>query len=146
MDHKTKEMDVEYMKFVRIGTIYSPYKEKSDAPRQGVYSKEVMILEIDEQYQLGLTDIEKHDHLVVLYWGDRSDRNTLLAKPPGQDTATGVFSTRSPNRPNPIAMCTVKVLNVEDNRIHVVGLDALDQSPILDIKPYVPLLDEVGME
>lgn len=134
------------MRFVKIGTIHSPYKEKSDAPRQGKYSSEIMTLEIDEKYQLGLTDIENQDYLVVLYWGDRSDRNTLLAKPPGKEVVTGVFSCRSPNRPNPIAICTVKVVDVEDNRIRVVGLDALDQSPILDLKPYIPLLDDRNQE
>lgn len=129
------------MKINAIGTISSPYLVKGDAPRQGIYSKEVMTLNIDEEYQMGMTNLEKAEYIMVLYWGDRAKRNTLLGKPPGQEEVTGVFACRSPNRPNPISVCVAKIIDIQGTKIKVIGLDALDGSPIVDIKPYVAMLD-----
>ncbi len=129
------------MELIKLGTILSPYKAKQDAPRQGKYSKEIMKIVIDAAHTAALHNIDDYKHLVVLYWGDRSDRDTYLATPPGKDIEMGVFACRSPNRPNPIALCVVELVERNDNVLTVVGLDALDGSPLLDIKPYLPLLD-----
>lgn len=134
------------MELKPIGIIISPYKEKGDAPRQGRLSKENMQLVIDGEFLQGMSGLEGIEHIIVLYWGDRANRETLMTKPPGRDDITGVFSCRSPNRPNPIALCVAKIDKIEGNVIHVVGLDALDGSPLLDIKPYVEMIDGVGGE
>lgn len=79
----------------------------------------------------------------MLYWQDQSDRSVLTAQPPFADRLFGVFATRSPNRPNPIALCTCELVSIQENKLTVKGLDALDGSPLLDIKPYAPQLDTV---
>lgn len=97
----------------------------------------------------GLRDITRFSHLIVLYWAHRRDneenRRTLLVCPRrhGRKVETGVFSCRSPSRPNPICLCVVKLLKVEECTLQVKGLDAEPASPILDIKPYVPHSDAV---
>lgn len=127
----------------KIGVIHSEYKNKKEAPRQGALSSNISTIEIFPQYVKALKRIDELSHIIVLYWGDKSDRNSLESIPPWEkeDKTYGVFSIRSPNRPNPIALCVCKILSVEDNLIKVTGLDALDGSPLLDIKAYAPELD-----
>ena len=124
-----------------IGSIESPYKERGDAPRQGRLSKEHVRLIIKPEFSDGLKGIESKTHLVVLYWGDRANRDRLLSKSHDSDEERGVFTSRSPNRPNPIALNVVELLKVEGNVLTVMGLDAFDGSPLLDIKVYSPMLD-----
>jgi tRNA-Thr(GGU) m(6)t(6)A37 methyltransferase TsaA len=124
-----------------IGYVRSPYKEKMDAPRQGRLSDTVSEIVIDEQYLPGLGDIEKKSHLIILSWFDRADRTVLRATPPHEKIEHGVFATRSPNRPNPIAFSVVDLLGRDGNILQVRGLDALDGTPIVDIKPYSPDID-----
>ena len=131
-----------FMILKEIGKIESPYRVRGDAPRQGRLSKEIMKLIINEEYKEAMKDLETIEHIVVLYWGNRADRDVLIAEPPGSGKQTGVFSCRSPNRPNPIALCVAKILDITDNVITVVGLDAFDGSPLLDIKPYINLVDD----
>jgi formylmethanofuran dehydrogenase subunit E len=134
------------MTFKIIGKIQSPYQRKGDAPRQGIYSTESMKLIIEPEYAEALQGLKEKSHIVVLYWGDRSERHVLKTTPPGRDVEVGVFACRSPNRPNPIALCVAALVSIEENVLTVVGLDALDGSPLLDIKPYVPHLDDVKDE
>jgi tRNA-Thr(GGU) m(6)t(6)A37 methyltransferase TsaA len=124
-----------------IGYVRSPYKEKMDAPRQGRLSDTVSEIVIDNQYLPGLGDIEKKSHLIILSWFDRADRTVLRATPPHEKIEHGVFATRSPNRPNPIAFSVVDLLGRKGNILQVRGLDALDGTPIVDIKPYSPDID-----
>ncbi len=124
-----------------IGIIRTPYKDSGDAPRQGRSSDDVCVLELLPEFVSGLKDVDKASHLVVLYWGHRSDRNKLQTRTPYGETIRGVFATRSPSRPNPIALCVAELLEVSGNRLKVLGLDALDSSPLLDIKPYSPDID-----
>ncbi len=119
-----------------IGIIHSPYKSHQDAPRQGSLSQTESVIEVFPDYADGLKGIERSYRLVILYWGDRADRGVLQSPTPFDPTIVGVFTTRSPNRPNPIAICTVKLLSHDGNTLTVVGLDALDGSPVLDIKGY----------
>lgn len=124
-----------------IGYVQSPYKERMDAPRQGRLSDTVSKIVIDEQYFPGLEDIEKKSHLIILSWFDRADRTMLRATPPHERTEHGVFATRSPSRPNPIAFSVVDLLRRDGNTLFVRGLDALDGTPVVDIKPYSSDID-----
>jgi len=129
------------MELIPIGKVNSVYKEKKDAPRQGKLSKNSSTLEIFKDYRGGIKELKNLTHIIVLYWGDQSDRKVIRSKTPFSETEIGVFATRSPNRPNPIAFCVCEVLEVTDRTIKVNNLDALDGSSILDIKVYVPELD-----
>lgn len=124
-----------------IGYVKSPYKERTDAPRQGRLSDTVSEIVIDEQYLPALEDVEKKSHLIILSWFDRADRTMLRATPPHERIEHGVFATRSPNRPNPIAVSVVDLLRREGNILFVRGLDALDGTPVVDIKPYAADID-----
>ena len=126
-----------------IGIIHSPYKVSGDAPRQGRYSEHPMELEIYEQYVGGLKDIDRATHLIVLHWLHHAKRDLLLVKTPHRQKVRGVFACRSPVRPNPIAFNVVKLIGGKENRLTVQGLDALDGSPLLDLKPYYSDLDSI---
>ncbi|MHA1687341.1 MAG: tRNA (N6-threonylcarbamoyladenosine(37)-N6)-methyltransferase TrmO [Candidatus Heimdallarchaeaceae archaeon] len=107
-------------------------------------SNEQYWLEIDNKYLLGLRHLEHFSHIIVLWWIDKRDtsrdRNTLIVKPPRLKTPveTGVFSSRSPSRPNPIGLTVVKIIAVRNNRIYIDRIDAFDETPVIDIKPYLP--------
>ena len=95
------------------------------------------MLELLPEYRQGLMDIEGFSHLCVLWLFDRVDGFDLLAAPPSDTQQHGVFATRSPRRPNRIGLTVVRLLEREDCRLRVVGIDMLDGTPILDIKPYL---------
>jgi len=123
----------------QIGIIRSPYKDS--APYQGRYSQEVFEVEIFPEYEDGLKDIETCSHLIFLYWLDRARRDVLLVKPPHNGKVHGVFSTRSPNRPNPIGFAVVELIERDGRFLKVKGLDAFDMTPLIDIKPYFSEID-----
>lgn len=131
------------MNLIPVGIIHSPYKEKRDAPRQGRLSDCEMILEIYPAYMDCLKHIENASHLFILYWGDRANRDIHQSPTPFSKEPIGVFASRSPNRPNPIAICIVDLIHHEGNLLTVRGLDALDNSPILDIKVYSSAIDSI---
>lgn len=121
-----------------IGFVSSPYKETKEIPRGlGAKHEAEGVLEILAEFELGLTDIEGFSHLFVVWVFDRSDRYELLGTPPTDDRPHGVFATRSPRRPNPIGLTVVELLRREGRRLHVRGIDMLEGTPILDIKPYL---------
>jgi tRNA-Thr(GGU) m(6)t(6)A37 methyltransferase TsaA len=124
-----------------IGYVRSPYKVKGDAPRQGRLSDTVSEIVIDEQYRPALWQIEGSKHLWALCWFDRADRTVLRAIPPGTSAEKGVFAIRSPDRPNPVSLCMVDLLSVNDGVLKVRGLDAIDGTPVIDIKVYSADLD-----
>ncbi|NLW07419.1 MAG: tRNA (N6-threonylcarbamoyladenosine(37)-N6)-methyltransferase TrmO [Clostridia bacterium] len=132
------------MRLKQIGIVHSPYKEKGDAPPQGRFKEDRFIIEIYPEFAAGLKDIEGVSHLIVLYWCDRADRNTLVTKTPWDEIPHGVFATRSPNRPNPIAFDIVDLISRQGNKLLVSGMDALDKSPVLDIKPYNSKTDAIA--
>jgi tRNA-Thr(GGU) m(6)t(6)A37 methyltransferase TsaA len=121
-----------------IGFVSSPYKEPGEVPRGlGAKHEANGTLKVLSQFETGLTDIEGFSHLIVLWEFDRSQGFQLLGTPPSDNRAHGVFATRSPYRPNPIGMTTVELLRREGATLHVRGVDMLDGTPILDIKPYL---------
>ena len=127
----------------QIGMIHSRYVQSHDAPSQGRKQKEESSIEIFKEYESALLDVEQCTHLIVLYWQDRGDREILQTKTPWGPEVHGVFATRSPNRPNPIGLCVVDLLERDGRFLKVAGMDALDQSPLIDIKPYSTAIDAV---
>jgi len=127
-----------------IGFARTPFKDASSIPKGlGAQHPEEGVLDILPEFALGLTGIEGFSHLIALWAFDRSDGFDLLVTPPTDDRPHGVFTTRSPRRPNPLALTIVELLRREDSSLHVRGVDMLDGTPILDIKPY---LSSVPME
>lgn len=127
-----------------IGVVRSPYREKGDAPHQGRFSQDVCLIEVFPKFEPALKDVETCSHLVVLYWFDRARRDVLLTRTPHGPKEHGVFATRSPNRPNPIGFSVVKLLERRGAKLRVLGLDALDGTLVLDIKPYSSEIDSVS--
>lgn len=129
-------MTAQPLELVPIGYVRSPYRERKDAPRQGRLSPAVSEIVINPEFGEGLSGIEEKEHLFVLCWFDRADRSRLRAIPPHDPVERGVFATRSPDRPNPVSLTLVDLVRVEGNVLSVRGLDALDGTPVIDIKPY----------
>jgi tRNA-Thr(GGU) m(6)t(6)A37 methyltransferase TsaA len=126
-----------------IGFVSSPYTNTSEIPK-GLGAKHDVdgVLKIRPEFEPGLTDIEEFSHLFVIWEFDRSPHvelrgADLLASPPSDNRQHGVFATRSPRRPNPIGLTTVELLRRDGMELHVRGVDMLDGTPILDIKPYL---------
>ena len=121
-----------------IGSIRTPYHNTKEIPKGlGAKHEAEGTLEILPEFEAGLTDIDGFSHLIVLWVFDRSEGFDLLGTPPIDDRPHGVFATRSPRRPNPIALTVVELLSREGARLHVRGVDMLDGTPMLDIKPYL---------
>ena len=125
-----------------IGIIHSPYRDRGEAPYQGYRSKRISRIEVLKEFEEGLQDIEGFSHIVVIYWFHKSQGYHLLVKTPWDDVPHGLFTTRSPHRPCPLALSVVELVVREKNILKVMGLDALDGSPLLDIKPYISPVDE----
>jgi tRNA-Thr(GGU) m(6)t(6)A37 methyltransferase TsaA len=124
-----------------IGVIHSPFTERGTAPRQGRACCEPVQVEIFQKYAPGLGTMEGMSHIWVLYWMDRAERDVLFSRRPDWDEPRPVFTIRSPARPNPIALSIGRIEEVSGRTITVTGLEALDGSPVLDIKPYVTEID-----
>jgi tRNA-Thr(GGU) m(6)t(6)A37 methyltransferase TsaA len=126
-----------------IGVVKSPYTQTKDIPKgPGARHDAEGALEILPEFEPGLTDIEGFSHLFVLWVFDRSEGFELLGTPPTDDRPHGVFATRSPKRPNPIGVTVVELLRRDGRLLHVRGVDMLDGTPILDIKPYLSSVPE----
>src|ERR1700754_2478285 len=126
-----------------IGRIRTPWTERKQCPKNARESDAICTLELKPQWVPALKDVSSCTHLVVLYWMDRSPRNIVLQVPSHYGVQRGTFALRSPARPNPIAMSVVKLLGIEGGRLSVRGLDCLDGTPLLDIKPYFTSTDRV---
>ncbi|GAB4329873.1 MAG: tRNA (N6-threonylcarbamoyladenosine(37)-N6)-methyltransferase TrmO [Candidatus Abyssubacteria bacterium] len=127
------------MQISAIGVIHSPYKTRADAPRQG--GEELLEIEIYGEYEKGLKDIEGFSHLHVLYWLHESRGYTLTVQTPWDSAPHGLFATRTPNRPNPVGHSVVDLIERRENVLRVRRLDAIDGTPVIDIKPYIAKLD-----
>jgi tRNA-Thr(GGU) m(6)t(6)A37 methyltransferase TsaA len=124
-----------------IGTIHSPFGERDGMPIQAAFSDVEGTVEVDPAYEAGLKDIEGFSHVVLLYWFHRSQGFQLQARPFLDEEERGVFAMRYPARPNPIGISVVELVARAGNRLQVQGIDVLDGTPLLDIKPFVPCFD-----
>jgi tRNA-Thr(GGU) m(6)t(6)A37 methyltransferase TsaA len=127
-----------------VAWVESPLKNRAQAPRQGSEGAPPAWLAVEPDVAEGIRDLRAGEHVIVLTWLDRARRDEL-ATVPGDNPASpplGVFSTRSPDRPNPIGLHRVQILAVEGLRILVSELEALDGTPVIDIKPVIDLVAE----
>ena len=130
-----------------IGTVRSPYTDRTQVPKgPGAKHDAEGVLEIGDEFEAGLTDIEGFSHLYVLWVFHQAQGFDLLATPPTDDRPHGVFTTRSPLRPNPIGLTVVRLIRREGPRLLVRGLDMLDGTPVLDIKPYLSNVPEAELK
>jgi tRNA-Thr(GGU) m(6)t(6)A37 methyltransferase TsaA len=126
-----------------VGRIRTPWTRREDCPKNARESDAVCTIEVDPRWAPALTGVETCSHLVVLYWMDKAPRDLALQVPRHYGVGRGTFALRSPARPNPIAMSVVRLLKVEGTKLSVIGLDCLDNTPLIDIKPYFASTDAV---
>ena len=129
-----------------IGIIHSPFKEPEGTPIQPPASDAEGTVEIFPDYAEGLKDLDGFSHIVLLYHFHRAGKPELVVRPFMDTESRGIFAIRAPSRPNSIGFSVVRLLGIEGNTLHVRGLDVLDETPLLDIKPYVPKFDSVDAE
>jgi tRNA (adenine37-N6)-methyltransferase len=121
-----------------VGYVRSPFADVAQIPKGlGAQHETAGLLEILPEYEAGLTDIEGFSHLYVLWVFDRSEGFELVSTPPCDDRPHGIFASRAPGRPNPLGLSIVRLLGREGPRLRVRGVDMLDGTPILDVKPYL---------
>jgi tRNA-Thr(GGU) m(6)t(6)A37 methyltransferase TsaA len=132
------------MDLVAIGTVESPLTDRASAPKQGDEGAPEAWLDFAPEFVAGLDGIAAGDELLVLTWLDRAARDVLRVRPRGDPARAeqGVFATRSPERPNPIGLHRVTVMAVDGRRLRVAKLEALDGTPIVDVKPLLRTVDE----
>jgi tRNA-Thr(GGU) m(6)t(6)A37 methyltransferase TsaA len=127
-----------------IGRVQSPLVSTADAPRQGDEGAPDAFLVLDPEVQAGLDGIAVGDEIIILTWLHEADRAVLRVHPRGDLSRpeAGVFSTRAPSRPNPIGLPRVRVLDIDGVRVHVSALEAIDGTPVIDLKPTLPSIEE----
>jgi tRNA (adenine37-N6)-methyltransferase len=118
-----------------IGTIHTPWRKRSECPKRGTADGPICTIEVDARWRDALTDVAQHKRLQVLYWMHRARRDLVLQTPFRTGQTTGSFALRSPVRPNPIASSVVELVGMEGTTLHVRGLDCLDGTPLIDLKP-----------
>jgi len=124
-----------------IGRIRTPFKARTDCPKNSGESDAIGIVEVDPRFAAGLREVERFSHLILLYWMHEARRDLIEQVPAHLGHARGVFALRSPVRPNPIALSVVELLRVEGAKLHVRSIDCLDGTPLIDIKPYFASTD-----
>ncbi|MCD6232094.1 tRNA (N6-threonylcarbamoyladenosine(37)-N6)-methyltransferase TrmO [Candidatus Aerophobetes bacterium] len=130
------------IKYQPIGVIHSPFKEPRGVPIQPIAGEGVKgTVEVFPEYTEGLKDIEKFSHIILIYHFHLSQKSSLKVKPYMDDQVHGVFATRAPSRPNHIGISVVHLIKVEGEKLYIKDLDIIDNTPLLDIKPYVPEFD-----
>lgn len=127
------------MRLTPIGSVESPLVDRHLAPRQGDEGAPEAWLVFDARFEQGFRDLEVGADILLLTWLDRARRDVLRVRPRGDPGRgeTGVFGTRSPDRPNPVGLHRVRILEIRGNRFRVAGLEALDGTPIVDVKPVL---------
>ncbi|WP_052341204.1 tRNA (N6-threonylcarbamoyladenosine(37)-N6)-methyltransferase TrmO [Salinarimonas rosea] len=124
-----------------IGRIRTPWTRREECPKNPASSDAPCTIELDPRFAQGLADLETFSHVIVLYWMDRAARDLVVQRPRSHGAPRGVFALRSPARPNPIALSCVRLERIEGTHLHVRGLDCLDGTPLIDLKPYLPSID-----
>ncbi len=117
-------------------------------PRFGGFAGEISEIIVDKKFKAALKGIDDYSHVIIVYWMDRVKGYAITHRPQGNPAVpiVGIFACRCPQRPNPIAITTVKLVSHKGNKIRVKGLDVLNNTPVIDIKPYWPQYDKVGRE
>jgi tRNA (adenine37-N6)-methyltransferase len=118
-----------------IGTIHTPWRTRSECPKRGSADGPICSIVVDARWREALTDIAQHQRIQVLYWMHRARRDLVLQRPFHTGQTTGSFALRSPVRPNPIAASVVELVGLEGTTLQVRGLDCLDGTPLIDLKP-----------
>jgi len=124
-----------------IGVIHSPYKSRDEVPKQSSESNACGKIEVFKEYEQGLKDIDGFSHLIIIYLFHKSEKTSLLVKPFVDNALRGVFATRHPDRPNHVGISLIKILARHKNILEVQGLDVIEGTPLIDIKPYVSDFD-----
>ena len=124
-----------------VGRIRTPFKSRSECPRNTAESGAVGRVEIDERYAAGLRDLGLYSHVILLYWMDQARRDLIEQVPAHLGRPRGTFALRSPVRPNPIALAVVELLEIAGTTLTVRNVDCIDGTPLLDIKPYFASID-----
>ncbi|TVQ88326.1 MAG: tRNA (N6-threonylcarbamoyladenosine(37)-N6)-methyltransferase TrmO [Bacteroidetes bacterium] len=125
-----------------IGTIYTPFKTKEGMPIQSGTARGIKgQIILKEEFIQGLTDLDGFSHVILIYYFHKSSGFDLLTTPFLDNKKHGVFATRAPKRPNPVGISVVRLLRIENNIIDIENVDMLDETPLLDIKPYIPDFD-----
>jgi tRNA-Thr(GGU) m(6)t(6)A37 methyltransferase TsaA len=127
-----------------IGRIRTPWTRREDCPKNARESDTVCRVEVDARWAPALRDIESCSHLLVLYWMHEARRDLVLQVPRHYGKQRGTFALRSPVRPNPIAASVVRLVGVEGPVLSIIGLDCLDGTPLIDLKPYFASTDAVA--
>ncbi len=131
------------LEIIPLGVIHSPFAKPGECPRQGRFSDAVSVIEVNPAYGDALLGVEEGRSYLVLYEAHLADRSRLQTIPPARKELWGVFASRSPHRPNPINICVAQLRRREGNTLHVTGLDAVDGSHLIDMKPYAKDIDTV---
>jgi len=126
-----------------IGRIRTPWQRREDCPKNARQSDAVCTVALDPRWAQGLSGLDGVSHVLLLYWMDRARRDLVVQSPRHYTERRGTFALRSPARPNPIAASVTRLVGIEGNTLKVVGLDCLDNTPLLDIKPYFASTDSV---
>ncbi|MBN2421743.1 tRNA (N6-threonylcarbamoyladenosine(37)-N6)-methyltransferase TrmO [Candidatus Woesearchaeota archaeon] len=132
-------MDI--IKLKPIGIIHSEFKQKGNVPIQPSFSKSAGKVEVFPEYESGLKDLDRFSHIYLIYYFHKSENYELLVRPYLDEIQRGLFSTRAPNRPNNIGISVVELEKIEKNILHIKGVDIVDKTPLLDIKPYIKKFD-----
>ncbi len=130
-----------------IGYIESPFeKNDEDIPIQPGFSEAFGTVVVNPEYLEGLEEIDGFSHIILLYWFDQATEEKLKFQPFLDDVPKGIFAIRHPNRPNKIGFSIVQLVKVDENKLLVKGIDVFNNTPLLDIKPFVPEFDIHGIE
>ncbi|WP_417669993.1 tRNA (N6-threonylcarbamoyladenosine(37)-N6)-methyltransferase TrmO [Roseibium sp.] len=121
---------------VFIGRIETPWEDRHACPRRGAGSDTICTVQVDEQFAEGLKSLESCSHLILLYWMHEARRDLIVQAPAFDSVTHGCFALRSPVRPNPIALSVVELVAIEGRTLSVRGLDCINGTPLIDIKPY----------
>jgi tRNA-Thr(GGU) m(6)t(6)A37 methyltransferase TsaA len=129
-----------------IGRIRTPWTSRKECPKNVREARErgtICTVEVDPRWEKALAGVESCSHLILLYWMDKARRDLVIQRPAHYDTSRATFALRSPVRPNPIALAVVKLVTIEGSSLRVIGVDCLDGTPLLDIKPYFASTDAI---
>ena len=125
-----------------IGIIHTPYKNMEDIPIQGIFNKEIEgYIELELNYSEGLLDLDQFSHAILIYYFHESQIENIKATPYLENNIHGIFAIRSPHRPNHLGISVVKIERIIENKLFFTEVDMLDETPLIDIKPYIKYFD-----